>query len=407
MSRPVERALYVARWIVLACLVGVIAGIGSAVFIGGLNWATTTRTNNNWLIWLLPLSGLVIGLLYHYGGKGLERGSNLVIDQIHSRTEWIGPRMSVLVYACSVITHTFGGSAGREGGAIQIAVGLTDPISKRLHFNQQDRSIMLVTAIAGAFGSAFGVPFAGTIFALEVQRVGRVKYEALIPAFTAAIVGDAVVRELDVSHVRYPILPKTDWDFEMTWKLVVLGVCAGLVAYLFVSGTHLIQKSAQRHLKWYPLRPFVGGVLVAAMVLMFGWRDYQGLSTPLALDAFTGGDARSWIPKLLLTAVTIGFGFIGGEVVPLFVMGALLGSNLSDVLGIDPSLFAMMGAVAVLGAAANVPLACIVLGIELFGGSNALMFATVCIVAYAVSGHRSVYYAQQVDAPKWRPIKDR
>lgn len=407
MSRIVERGLFLTRWLALACLVGLLAGIGSATFIGGLNWATTTRAENNWLIWLLPIAGLAIGLLYHYGGQGLERGSNLVIDQIHSRTEWIGPRMSVLVYVASVITHTFGGSAGREGGAIQIAVGLTDPISKRLRFSTQDRSIMLVTAIAGAFGGAFGVPFAGTIFALEVQRVGRVKYEALIPAFTAALVSDAVVRELDVKHTEYPILSTFEWDLENAWKLAVLGVAAGVVAYLFVHGTHLIQRGIARVIKWYPLRPAVGGVAVAAMVLIFGWRDYQGLSTPLALDAFAGEDARSWIPKLILTAVTIGAGFIGGEVIPLFVMGALLGSNLSDILGADPTLFATMGSVAVLGAAANVPLACIVLGIELFGGSNELMFAVVCIVAYAVSGHRGVYSAQIVDVPKWRPIRDR
>jgi H+/Cl- antiporter ClcA len=176
---------------------------------------------------------------------------------------------------------------------------------------------------------------------------------------------------------------------------------------LFVRGTHLIQKIASRTIAWYPLRPAIGGVIVAAMVLLFGWRDYQGLSTPLALDAFAGDDARSWIPKLLLTAITIGFGFVGGEVIPLFVMGALLGSNLSDLLGADPTLFAMMGAVAVLGAAANVPLACVVLGIELFGGSNELMFAVVCIVAYAISGHQSVYSAQIVDVPKWRSVRGR
>lgn len=407
MSRLIDRALFLLRWLALACLVGAITGIGSAVFIGGLNWATTTRSENNWLIWLLPIAGLAIGAMYHYGGKGLERGSNLVIDQIHSRTEWIGPRMSVLVYVASVITHTFGGSAGREGGAIQIAVGLTDPISKRLRFSHEDRSIMLVTAIAGAFGGAFGVPFAGTIFALEVQRVGRVKYEALIPAFTAAVVGDAVVRELDVKHTEYPVISSFDWDLETVWKLAVLGLAAGAVAYLFVHGTHLIQRLMTRIVKWYPLRPFFGGIAVAAMVLMFGWRDYQGLSTPLALNAFAGDDARSWIPKLILTAVTIGCGFIGGEVIPLFVMGALLGANMSDFLGVDPTLFAVMGSVAVLGAAANVPLACIVLGIELFGGSNALMFAMVCIVAYAVSGHQGVYHAQKVDAPKWRSIRNR
>jgi H+/Cl- antiporter ClcA len=407
MSRIVERSLFLLRWLALACLVGVIAGIGSAAFIGGLNWATTTRSNNLWMIWLLPVAGLMVGGSYHYFGKGLERGSNLVIDQIHDTSRWLTPRMSALVYVNSVITHVFGGSAGREGGAIQIAVGLTDPISKRLRFSPQDRSMMLVTAIAGAFGGAFGVPFAGTIFALEVQRVGRVKYEALIPAFTAALVSDAVVRGLDVKHTKYPVIASFDWDFETAWKLAVLGVAAGIVAYVFVRGTHLVQRVTSRTVKWYPLRPAVGGVIVASTVLLFGWRDYQGLSTPLALDAFAGDDARSWIPKLILTAVTIGCGFIGGEVVPLFVIGALLGSNMSDLLGVDPALFAVMGSVAVLGAAANVPLACIVLGIELFGGANALMFATVCIVAYAVSGHRSVYSAQIVDAPKWRPIRNR
>jgi len=402
MPQVIPRTKYLLKWLTLASIVGFVAGLGSAAFIGGLNWATTTRTDNSWLIWLLPVAGLVIGLSYHYLGKGLERGSNLVIDQIHAHSDWIPARMSALVYVGSIITHTFGGSAGREGGAIQIAVGLTDPISKKLRLSSSDRSIMLVTAIAAAFGSAFGVPFAGTIFALEVQRVGRVKYEALIPAFTAAIVGDAVVRELNVSHTKYPILSSFDWDFETTWKLAVLGISAGIVAYLFVNSTHLIQKFAARLMPWYPARPAIGGFVVAAMVLWFGWRDYQGLSTPLALDAFSGGDARSWIPKLLLTVITIGFGFVGGEVVPLFVIGALLGSNMSDFLNIDPTLFSVMGSVAVLGAAANVPLACIILGIELFGGSNALMFAVVCIVAYAVSGHRSVYNAQQMRVPKWQ-----
>lgn len=403
MQRLFDRALFLVRWISLACVVGFIAGLGSAAFIGGLNWATTTRNDNLWLIWLLPIAGLAVGALYHYFGKGLERGSNLVIDQIHETSQWIPPRMSVLVYLGSVITHVFGGSAGREGGAIQIAVGLTDPISKKLRFTPEARSMMLVTAIAGAFGSAFGVPFAGTIFALEVQRVGRVKYEALIPAFTAALIGDAVVRGLDVHHTLYPKLPSHDWDLQTAWKLIVLGLLAGIVAYVFVNGTHLVQKTAGRFISWYPARPAIGGAIVAAMVLWFGWRDYQGLSTPLALDALSGPDARSWIPKLILTVVTIGFGFVGGEVIPLFVMGSLLGNNLSDLLNIDPALLSSMGAVAVLGAAANVPLACVILGIELFGGSNALMFAVVCIVAYAVSGHRSVYHAQIVDAPKWKP----
>jgi H+/Cl- antiporter ClcA len=399
-ERTTQRIIHVVRWVVLASVVGAISGLLSAAFIKSLNWASTTRVTHNWLIYLLPLAGLVIGLSYHYLGRGLERGSNLLIDQIHEHTEWIPFRLTPLIFINSVITHLFGGSAGREGAALQLAVGATDPISKRLGFPPADRSIMIIAAIAGGFGSVFGVPVAGAVFALEVQRVGRVRYDAILPAFTASFVGDAIVHAVGVHHTAYPPLPSFTWSPSLAWRIILLGLISGLVSMLFVWCTHSVKHVMSRYLSWYPLRPMVGGVLIAAAVLMFRLRDYQGLSVPIALAAFGGAVGGMWLAKLLLTSLTIGSGFVGGEVIPLFVMGALLGASIGHITGGNVALFAIVGSVAVLAGAANTPLACTLLGIELFGGNGAVLFAAVCVASYITSGHKGIYHAQKISAHK-------
>jgi len=395
-----DRLTHVGRWVVLSSFVGATAGILSAAFIEALDWTTDTRDGHKWLLWLLPLAGLVVGSAYHYLGRGLERGSNLLIDQIHEHSEWIPVRMSVLIFACSVITHLFGGSSGREGAALQLAAGATDPISKRLGLDEHDRSIMLVTAIAGGFGSVFGVPVTGAVFALEVQRVGRVRYEAIIPAFVASIIGDAVVRVLGVHHTHFPVLPGFDWSATVAWQLAVLGVIAGLVAMSFVFLTHTVRDTMKKFVAWYPARPMIGGVVVTALILAFGWRDYSGLSVHLASNAFAGSTEGDFWVKLLLTALTIGTGFVGGEFIPLFVTGALLGATFGSVLGVSIPFFAMVGAVAVLAGGTNTPLAMVFLGIELFGGNGAIAFAVACVIAYSTSGHKGIYHAQPIAAHK-------
>lgn len=399
-ERTTQRIIHVVRWVVLASVVGVISGVLSAAFIKSLNWATTSRGNHNWLVWLLPVAGLFVGLTYHYLGRGLERGSNLLIDQIHEHTEWIPPRLVPLIFLNSVVTHLFGGSSGREGAALQLAVGATDPISRRLKLPPVDRSLMIITAIAGGFGSVFGVPVAGAVFALEVQRVGRVRYDAIIPAFTASIVGDAIVHALGVHHTQYPPVPSFTWSPALALRVILLGLVAGLVSMLFVWCTHSVKSTAARFVSWYPLRPAVGGLLIAAAVLIFKLRDYQGLSVPLAMAAFAGAYGGMWLVKLLLTSLTIGTGFVGGEVIPLFITGSLLGASIGHITHGNVALLAIVGSVAVLAGAANTPLACTLLGIELFGGNGAILFAVVCVAAYAASGHKGIYHAQRVSAHK-------
>lgn len=399
-AEPLSRAIHVVRWVALAVVVAVISGLLSAAFIVSLDWATDTREARDWLIYTLPICGLIVGCSYHYLGRGLERGSNLVIDQIHDHSEWIPLRLTPLIFFGSIVSHLGGGSTGREGAAIQLAAGVTDPISKRLSLNPVDRSLMLITAIAAAFGSVFGVPVTGAIFALEVQRVGRIRYDALVPAFVASFVGDAVVRGLGVDHTHFPHIASVTWNFTIAVQVAVFGAIAGLIALGFVHLTRSIKNVSKKYIAWYPARPLFGGVIIALVIVVFGWRDYSGVSIPLALEAMNGSANGQWAVKLGLTALTLGTGFVGGEVIPLFVIGALAGATYANIIGANIALFAIIGSVAVLAGAANTPLACSLLGVELFGGNGLVLFALVCASAYATSGHTGIYHAQKISAHK-------
>jgi H+/Cl- antiporter ClcA len=401
-KRPLNVAIQIARWVAFAVVIGLASGVLSASFIAALNWATTTRTSHNGLLFLLPLAGLLVGATYHYGGRGLERGSNLVIEQIHGQSEWIPFRLTPLIFSASVISHVAGASVGREGAAIQLAAGVTDPLSKRLGLPPMERSIMLVTAIAGAFGSVFGVPVAGAIFALEVQRVGRIRYEALVPAFVASFVGDAVVTGIGIDHTHFPTMTSIDFNVSAVWKLVVFGCLAGVVAWAFIALTHFIRRTAGRLIPWYPARPLIGGVILVIVIAAFGWRDYSGLSMPLALEAMNGSATGQWGTKFALTSLSIGMGFVGGEFIPLFVIGALAGASFASITGGNIAVFALIGSVAVLAGATNTPLACTVLGLELFGGQGLAWFAIACVIAYATSGNGSIYHAQIGRVPTTR-----
>lgn len=397
---PLGRATHVARWVVLASLVGALSGVLSGAFIESLSWATRTRENGDWLVFTLPVAGLVVGASYHWLGRGLERGSSLLIEQVHSHSEWIPLRLTPLIFAASVVSHLAGASVGREGAAVQLSAGVADPISRALGLRPADRSLMLVAAIAGGFGAVFGVPVAGAVFALEVQRVGRVRYEALVPAFVASFVGDGVTRALGVEHTMYPRLSAPSWNPTLAWQVGLFGLACGLIALAFVRLTHLIKDTMKKWVPWYPARPVIGGVLIAVLVLSLGWRDYQGLSIPLAIEAMNGSAGGQWGSKLVLTALSIGTGFVGGEVIPMFVIGALAGASFASIVGANVALFATIGSVAVLAGAANTPLACALLGIELFGGNGVILFALACVAAYSTSGHTGIYGGQPIAAHK-------
>jgi H+/Cl- antiporter ClcA len=394
---------HLVKWIVLGAVVGVLAGLSSALFLATLNWVTDIRIDHPWLLWLLPFAGLAIGLVYHYGGGDAVAGNNLILDEIHAPKSWIPRRMAPLVYLGTEVTHLFGGSAGREGTALQMSGSLTDWFSRIARLSAEDRRIMLIAALAGGFGAVFGVPVAGFVFALEVQSIGRMRYDALVPAVAASLVGDLVVRGLGVTHTPVPAIADIELSAALVGKVVVAGLAFGLTALFFAELAHGIRRVFSVWSVWPPLRPFIGGFAVIGLTYLVGNRDYNGLSLPLITASLAGGAgvvafAFAW--KFLFTAVTLGSGFQGGEVTPLFVIGATLGVTMGHVLGVDPQLMAAIGLVAVFAGAANVPVACAVMGAELFGTGPFVLFAVACVVSYVFSSHRGIYPSQRVSIPK-------
>ncbi|MCU1504325.1 MAG: voltage-gated chloride channel protein [Ilumatobacteraceae bacterium] len=395
--------VHLVRWIVLGAIVGVLAGLSSAAFLEVLNWVTDVRVAHGWLLFMLPVAGLAVGLVYHHLGATAGRGNSLIIEEIHDPAEWVPRRMAPLVFGGTIVTHLVGGSAGREGTAIQMSGSLTDGLSRLVRLRPADRRLMLIAALAGGFGAVFGVPIAGCVFALEVQAVGRMRYDALVPALSASVVGDLVVRAVGVEHTALPRLGDVHLTAGLAAKVALAGLVFGLMSIVFIELTHAIKATLAAHVGWAPLRPVIGGVAIIALVGLVGTRDYLGLSIPLITKATAGGAGiigAAFALKLLFTAITLGSGFQGGEVTPLFVIGALLGVTMGRLLDVPVPLMAAIGFVAVFAGAANVPLACTVMGIELFGGSAVVPFAIGCIVSYVFSSHRGIYDSQRIDSPK-------
>ena len=402
------RAAVHLTWILLvACVVGLVTGTGSWALFEVLDLVTETRVDNDWIVWLLPVAALGLGAAYHYGGKTANQGTSLVVREslppaLHSSSEAapkIPYRMAPLIFGATTIAQLTGASVGREGAALQLGGALTNFVLRPLRLGAHEMRLMIVAAMAGAFGGAFGVPVAGAIFALEVQQTGRLRYEALAPAFAASITADYFVEFLgrETSLVNVPVVH----DWTMLLRLVLLGAVCGLVARAFVNSLHLVKETMASLVRWIPARPVVGAIATLALMLLFG-RDYLGLSLPLIDGAIAGEHVDWFVPvlKFVFTVVALGCSIPGGEVTPLFVIGATLGSVMSGALGLDAALCASVAAAAVFGGASNTPIACIVLTIELFGAEMAVPAAVVIFIAYTLSPRRGIYEGQQVGSTK-------
>jgi len=384
--------------LVLGVIVGLIGAAVAVAFLKALTFANDTRVDNGWIIYLLPVAGLIIGLTYHHFGNHVSRGSNLVLEEIHEPGAGVPRRMAPMVFAATFVSHVFGASTGREGAGIQITSSIVDGLSRFFSPSLETRRLLLITSVAAAFGGLFGVPIAGVVFALEFQESGRIRYEAILSSLSAALVAFYAVEAFGLEHLTENPLGVVDITASLMWKLVVVAAVSAALAMSFVKATHVVHHAAARFITWPPLRPVVGACALLALVWLSGSRDYLGLSGPLAREAFVGAagiTAAAFAWKFVFTAVSLGTGFIGGEMVPLFIIGALAGAQVADLLGASLPLFAAVGMVATFSAASNAPIACIVLGVELFGANAMIPFTIACVLSYVVSGHGGIYSAQK------------
>lgn len=419
VREQIELGLFWLKWILLAVPLGALVGSACALFLWSLEQATITRFQYPWLLYLLPAAGAGIGLMYAALGKSVEGGNNLIVDEIHEPGGGVPIRMAPLVLIGTVVTHLFGGSAGREGTAVQMGGSIASGLTQWLPFlNRSDVRTLLTAGIAAGFGGVFGTPVAGTIFALEVLTIGRMSYAAILPCLIAAVISDWSCTAWGVGHTHYHVaslLPQgstlalAPLDGGLLVRIAAASILFGWTSVLFAEAAHGLQTLWKRLIPPPQARPVVGGLVVIGLVWLLGTRDYLGLGVtspdPEAVTILSsfhsgGADTWSWLWKLIFTAVTLSSGFKGGEVTPLFFIGAALGNTLATVLGGPTDLFAAAGFIAVFAGATNTPIACTLMGIELFGGEFTLYFATACLVAYLFSGHSGIYLSQRIGTAK-------
>jgi len=408
MVKPILSAIkYLLRW--FALVVPVAAAIGSmvALFLWLLSWAIHYRFAHTWLLYLLPLAGIVIHLAYKYYGSSAERGNNLIIDEIHQPGAGVPKRMGPLILVTTVITHLFGGSAGREGTAVQIGGSIANLFAGWFGLEQKDVQTLLTAGIAAGFGAVFGTPFTGAVFAIEVLNSRKTHYAYLWPCLVAGFVGDYTVYLWRIKHTAYHIDAFAAGDFNfytlILLKIILAAALFGLVSRLFAKLVHGIKSVFLRYIKITWLIPVIGGSIIIGLTFLLGKPDYLSLGVdaeyPKAVtivSAFHNGGAEllSWFWKLLYTAVTLGTGFKGGEVTPLFYIGATMGNTLATLLNAPVSLFAALGFIAVFSGATNTPVACTIMGMELFGIEYAPYFAVACFIAYLFNGNAGIYSSQ-------------
>ena len=405
-------------WLLRLLPMAMAVGSASAFFLWSLDRVTRLRFDQPWLLYLLPLAGLLVALLYQKVGGKSEGGTNLLVDEIHEPGGGVPRRMAPLILAGTIVTHLCGGSAGREGTAVQMGGSLASAFAKAFRVPPAALRILLMAGVAAGFGAVFGTPLAGAVFALEVLVIGRIQYDALLPCLIAALVGNWTCEAWGIVHTRYDvafmrdvIAPSQGFHFDpwLLGKVLLASVAFGLCATFFARASHRLGGVMKQLCPNALLRPVIGGVAIVVLVQLLGTREFLGLGVwspnpgDLTISSFFQPGTTvpwAWFWKLLFTVITLSSGFKGGEVTPLFFIGAALGSALSGVLGAPNDLFAALGFVAVFAAAANTPLACALMGIELFGAQNAGYLAIACFVAYACSGHAGIYRSQRLAVPK-------
>ncbi len=393
------------KWIALAVVVGVIIGLTGTVFHVLLEKAAFLREQHPWLLFLLPAAGLVIVFLYRITDMARDQGTNFVLVAV--RTKWhLRLRTAPLIFISTILTHLCGGSAGREGAALQLGGCISAAMGRFLHLNDDDLHIITMCGMAAGFSALFGTPIAAAVFAMEVISMGIMYYSAIVPCILSALLASLISSWFGIENTTYVIRQIPAVSLDSILRVSLMGLLFAVLSSVFCLAMGLISRGYQKLFPNQYLRVLVGGALVIAVTLLLGTRDYNGAGMEIIALAIAG-QAVPWafLAKMLLTALTLGAGFRGGEIVPAFFVGATFGCTVAPLLGVDPSFGAALGLVSVFCGVTNSPIAAVILSYELFGGAALPLFALSCAISYTMSGYYSLYSGQEIRLSKFRPVQ--
>jgi H+/Cl- antiporter ClcA len=404
--QPKDNLIRYTRWTLLSILCGLLAGIAASIFLITLSWATNFRDKNQIIIWALPIAGFLIGWIYHRFGKDINGGYNLILDEIHDPKKVVPIHMAPLILIGTVITHLFGGSAGREGTAVQMGASLSDQLTHFFKIEQDERKILLAAGAGAGFGAAIGAPWAGVIFGMEVIAVGRLRLFAWFECLIASFTGYFTSIYLGAPHIHYPTFEIPPIDLRTFFFVGVAGIAFGLTAKAFTSLTRAIERFNSKLINYPPLKPLIAGVVLVVLFYLEGTYRYVGLGLPFIQDALREpATFREPILKSIFTAITVGSGFKGGEFIPLVFIGTTLGSALAIILPVSFQLLAALGFAAVFGGAANTPIACTLMAMEIFGPRIGPYAVVACFMSYYFSGHHGIYASQKIHMKKHEKLR--
>ncbi len=402
VQRRMRSILGFFTWLALAVLIGGVLGVVGAAFHHGIELAGELRESHSWLIFLLPVAGLAIVASYQLLGMSDDRGTDFVISSVRDGKP-LRFRTAPLIFLSTVLTHLCGGSAGREGAALQLGGCMSGYLGRVLRLKERRQRIITMCGMAAGFSALFGTPLAATIFAMEVESIGVMYYSALVPCTLAALTASYVAGFLGVSPTAFTLIEVPDLSPATAGQAIALGIAFGLIAWIFCRVMHT-SSTLFRRVKNPYLRVVLGGAAVIVLSL-FTDGSYNGAGMA-AISAALAGAALPWAfaLKLLFTALTLGSGYKGGEIVPSFFVGATLGCVVAPLLGMSAGFGGALGMIAVFCGVTNSPATSILLGYELFGGAGIGLMALCAGVSYLLSGYTSLYHTQAVVYSKTEPV---
>ncbi len=399
-------SLYVSwflRWLVFGAITGTVCGLVGAAFHVGIDMATATRQTFNWLLFLLPVAGLLIVFAYHCAGLDHDPGTNQVLLSIQGQKH-IPLKMAPLIFCGTILTHLCGGSSGRVGAALQIGGSIGEGLGHAFRLKDSDIKIIIICGMSAVFATLFGTPVAAAVFTMEVISVGVIHYSAFVPSIVSASIAYGITQHWNVTEAVFPMLAKPELSVLMMLKIILLAMICGMVSILFCIIMH---RSVELFGKLIPndyVRVFAGGCAVIALTFLVGTDIYNGHGSDMLLIAMTSTcPTFAFLIKICFTALTLGTGFKGGEIAPALFVGATLGNVVAPILGIEPIIGASIGMIAVFCGVVNCPLAAIIFSVELFGSECLLLFCIACAVSYVFSGYYGLYSEQKIMYDKLHP----